>query len=31
MIADHLTGMEQFDADLWKMADDLRALKSGPQ
>ena len=25
MIADHLTGIEQFDADLWKMADDLRA------
>ncbi|SMX46026.1 class I SAM-dependent DNA methyltransferase [Maliponia aquimaris] len=25
MIADHLTGIEQFGADLWKMADDLRA------
>lgn len=25
MIADHLTNIEQFDADLWKMADDLRA------
>jgi type I restriction enzyme M protein len=25
MIADHLTGIEQFDADLWMMADDLRA------
>ena len=25
MIADQLTGIEQFDADLWKMADDLRA------
>ena len=25
MIADHLTGIEQFDAGLWKMADDLRA------
>ena len=25
MIADHLTGIEQFDADLWKIADDLRA------
>ncbi|XSG83894.1 MAG: N-6 DNA methylase [Methylohalobius sp. ZOD2] len=25
MIADHLTDIEQFDADLWKMADDLRA------
>ncbi len=25
MIADHLTEIEQFGADLWKMADDLRA------
>jgi type I restriction enzyme M protein len=25
MIADHLTDIEQFDADLWRMADDLRA------
>ena len=25
MIADHLQDIEQFDADLWKMADDLRA------
>lgn len=25
MIADHLNGIEQFGADLWKMADDLRA------
>ena len=25
MIADHMTGIEQFEADLWKMADDLRA------
>ena len=25
MIADHLTGIEQFGADLWKVADDLRA------
>ena len=25
MIADHLTGIERFDADLWKVADDLRA------
>lgn len=25
MIADHLTGIEKFGADLWKMADDLRA------
>lgn len=25
MIADHLTEIDQFDADLWKMADDLRA------
>jgi type I restriction enzyme M protein len=25
MIADHLTGIEQFGADLWKLADDLRA------
>ena len=22
MIADHLTGIEQFGADLWKMADE---------
>lgn len=25
MIADHLTDIAQFDADLWKVADDLRA------
>lgn len=25
MIADHLTGIEKFDTDLWKIADDLRA------
>ena len=25
MIADHLTNIEQFDADLWKIADGLRA------
>lgn len=25
MIADHMTGIEQFGADLWKLADDLRA------
>src|SRR5438067_12379426 len=25
MFADHLTNIEQFNADLWKMADDLRA------
>lgn len=25
MIADHLTGIDKFDADLWKIADDLRA------
>ena len=25
MIADHLTGIEQFEADLWKIADNLRA------
>lgn len=25
MIADHLTEIERFDADLWKIADDLRA------
>jgi type I restriction enzyme M protein len=25
MIADHLTDIEEFDAELWKMADDLRA------
>jgi type I restriction enzyme M protein len=25
MTADHLTDIAQFDADLWKMADDLRA------
>ncbi len=25
MIADHLTGIEKFEADLWKIADDLRA------
>ncbi len=25
MIADHFTDIEQFDADLWRMADDLRA------
>ena len=25
MIADHLTGIERFEADLWKIADNLRA------
>src|SRR3954466_1244497 len=25
MAADHLTDIEQFGADLWKIADDLRA------
>lgn len=25
MIADHFAGLEQFEADLWKIADDLRA------
>ena len=25
MIADHLTGIEEFEADLWKAADNLRA------
>lgn len=25
MIADHLTGIGKFEADLWKLADDLRA------
>lgn len=25
MIADHLTGIEKFEADLWTIADDLRA------
>src|SRR5580704_2665319 len=25
MTADHLNNIEQFDADLWKMADSLRA------
>lgn len=25
MIADHMTGIEQFEAGLWKIADDLRA------
>ena len=25
MIADHLTGIEQFEAELWKVADGLRA------
>ena len=25
MIADHLTGIEQFEADLWRLADNLRA------
>src|SRR5258707_10735024 len=25
MIADHLTGLLQFEADLWKIADNLRA------
>ena len=25
MIADHLTGIEEFEADLWKVADNLRA------
>ena len=25
MTADHLIGIEQFEADLWKVADNLRA------
>ena len=25
MIADHLIGIEKFEAELWKVADDLRA------
>ncbi|MEO7935854.1 MAG: type I restriction-modification system subunit M N-terminal domain-containing protein [Dokdonella sp.] len=25
MIADHFAGLEQFESDLWKIADDLRA------
>lgn len=25
MIADHMTGIERFEADLWKVADNLRA------
>jgi type I restriction enzyme M protein len=25
MIADHMTGIDEFDSDLWKIADDLRA------
>ena len=25
MSADHLNGIEKFEADLWKIADDLRA------
>ena len=25
MVADHLTGIEKFEADLWKVADNLRA------
>ena len=25
MFADHLVGIEQFEADLWKVADNLRA------
>jgi type I restriction enzyme M protein len=25
MITDHLIGIEKFEADLWKIADDLRA------
>ena len=25
MLTDHLTGIEEFEADLWKLADDLRA------
>ena len=25
MIADHLTGIEKFEADLWRVADNLRA------
>ena len=28
MIADHLTGIEQFEADLWKIADNLRAYSN---
>ncbi len=25
MAADHFNGVEQFEADLWRIADDLRA------
>jgi hypothetical protein len=25
MIADHLTGINKFESELWKIADDLRA------
>jgi len=25
MISDHMTGLEEFEAGLWKIADDLRA------
>ena len=28
MTADHLIGIEQFEADLWKAADTLRANSS---
>ena len=28
MIADHLTGIEKFEAGLWKVADNLRANSS---
>lgn len=30
MTADHFTNIDQFNADLWKMADDLRANASVP-
>ena len=30
MTADHLIGIQQFEADLWKVADNLRANSRGP-
>ena len=30
MTADHLIGIERFEADLWKVADNLRANSWGP-
>ena len=31
MIADHLTGIEEFVADLWKVADSLRTNRTSYQ